>query len=382
MCRLNKKLIKNRKLDKITKSKIKDEINTKLVEKVENPNVENSDKDHERVNERDDKVVTGHENKEVLSVHESRDKELLSGYGYVCRSIQFMMIRNYMILRLINEGSSGKVYLALDDKRKFFALKFINKTLDFHTYTKIRDELEISYSVKHENIVETNVILETRRSLVFVMEYCSGGDLITFIRRNGSISEERARNGFKMILNAIKYLHSHNIYHRDIKPENLLIQSNKLKLCDFGASIRIRSDVRLFETVGTMSYAAPEVLDGTCGYYGEKADVWSLGVVLYAMVFGQLPYTTKEDNVKSVLNKILTTKLTFPSRKSIEIVKLIKQMLQIEPSKRISIQHITTHPWIINNEENKNIEITSNINTINSNNVNGEILSIVMDNII
>ncbi|EAN31474.1 Protein kinase domain protein [Theileria parva strain Muguga] len=283
------------------------------------------------------------------------------------RGVGFMMLRNYMILGLINEGSAGKVYLAVGEKHVLYALKFINKSVDFHSYTKIRDELEISYGVRHENVVETVVIMETRRSLVLVMEYCAGGDLITFIRRNGAITEDKARNAFKMILNAVKYLHNNNIYHRDIKPENLLIHTNNvLKLCDFGASIRVRGDVRLYETVGTMSYAAPEVLDGTCGYLGEKADVWSLGVVLYAMVFGQLPYTTREETVKSVLKLILSTKLSFPTRKSTEFTRLVRQMLHVEPSKRITLQQILTHPWVLGNYKERTVSRVSVCNSVSS----------------
>ncbi|BAM42410.1 uncharacterized protein TOT_040000777 [Theileria orientalis strain Shintoku] len=330
----------------------------------------------------------------------------ITGYGnndyaynaslkYIRRNVPCVIIKNYIILHLINEGSVGKVYLAIDYKKNVYAVKIITKGDDYHTFNKIKDELLIASKMKHDNIVETYSILETNSKLLIFMEYCAGGDLITYIRRNGSISEQVVKKMFKMLLRSVKYLHDLNIYHRDIKPENILLKPvssvscngnmsnsgnmvvmnncskndansinvcniggniigiNKiltnyvLKLGDFGASVRAKNDTRLYETVGTMSYAAPELLEGVSGYYGEKADMWSLGVVLFAMLYGQLPYTTQEESVEGILKQIMGRKLAFPKYKTSEEVKhLISLMLEINPHNRIGLKQVCSHEWV------------------------------------
>ncbi|UKK02442.2 non-specific serine/threonine protein kinase [Theileria orientalis] len=393
-------IIKENDLNHITKNPRLFKINRPLRNNVSRTTVSTSN------SSKDDKEENGSRCK-IKFCNTYKDSNVkISGYGnndymyntslkYIKRNVPCVIINNYIILHLINEGSVGKVYLAIDYKKNVYAVKIITKSDDYHTFNKIKDELLIASRMKHDNIVETYSILETNSKLLIFMEYCAGGDLITYIRRNGSISEQVVKKMFKMLLRSIKYLHELNVYHRDIKPENILLKPvsrvngngsmnggsnmvvmnnsskndptsinvcniggniigmNKiltnyvLKLGDFGASVRAKNDTRLYETVGTMSYAAPEVLEGTSGYYGEKADIWSLGVVLFAMLYGQLPYTTQEESVEGILKQIMGRKLTFPRYKtSSEVKQLISMMLEINPQNRIGLKQVYSHEWV------------------------------------
>ncbi|UKJ89433.2 non-specific serine/threonine protein kinase [Theileria orientalis] len=393
-------IIKQNDLNHITKNPRLFKINRPLRDNVSRTTVStsNSSKDSKEENGNRCKIKFSNTYKDSnlkISGYANSDYVYNTSLKYIKRNVPCVIIKNYIILHLINEGSVGKVYLAIDYKKNVYAVKIITKSDDYHTFNKIKDELLIASRMKHDNIVETYSILETNSKLLIFMEYCAGGDLITYIRRNGSISEQVVKKMFKMLLRSIKYLHELNIYHRDIKPENILLKPvssgdgnsnmsnsnnmvvmnnsskndpssinvcniggniigmNKiltnyvLKLGDFGASVRAKNDARLYETVGTMSYAAPEVLEGASGYYGEKADIWSLGVVLFAMLYGQLPYTAQEENVEGILKQIMGRKLTFPKYKtSAEVKHLISMMLEINPQNRIGLKQVYSHEWV------------------------------------
>jgi 5'-AMP-activated protein kinase, catalytic alpha subunit len=138
--------------------------------------------------------------------------------------------------------------------------------------------------------------------MILVMEYASEGEFYSLIERKGKLSEEEAKNYFSQILSAVEYCHLNRVTHRDIKPENLLVdKGSQLKLCDFGLSNFLRDGEFLKTSCGSPNYAAPELISGE-KYCGPEVDVWSMGIVLYAIVSGSLPFD--ESNIPNLFSKI------------------------------------------------------------------------------
>jgi len=135
------------------------------------------------------------------------------------------------------------------------------------------------------------------------MEYVSCGELLSFVRKRSKIYENIARFIFRQIVEALQYIHSQNIVHRDIKLDNILIDlQNNIKICDFGVSKSIKKNDVMHDQCGTPAYIAPEILKN-CGYEGFGVDIWSAGVVLYAMLSGTVPF--KANNMKDLHKTII-----------------------------------------------------------------------------
>jgi len=180
------------------------------------------------------------------------------------------------------------------------------------------------------------------------MEYISCGDLLTFVRKRTKLSEKIAKFIFRQIIEALQYIHSKNIIHRDIKLDNILIDlNNTIKLCDFGVSKQIKNKEVIFDQCGTPAYIAPEILRNE-GFQGYSADIWSAGIVLYAMVQGRVPFFTKE--VQDLYLLITKSPYTPLQGSSPELEDLISKILEKDPSKRISSEQILAHPWMNNSE--------------------------------
>ena len=142
---------------------------------------------------------------------------------------------------------------------------------------------------RHCNIVRLYESFETQQHIVFVMEVCGGGDLLTYVRRRRKLKEETARFLFKQIVTGLAYCHTKNVLHRDIKLDNILLTSRgDVKICDFGVSKLVTPGETMTEQCGTPAYIAPEVFKNN-GYKDFASDIWSAGVVLYAMLFGAVP---------------------------------------------------------------------------------------------
>ena len=144
---------------------------------------------------------------------------------------------------------------------------------------------------RHENIVRLYESFEIDSHIVYVMEVCGGGDLLTFVRRRRKLNEDQAKFIFRQIINGLKYVHSKGVLHRDIKLDNILLTSEgDVKICDFGVSKIVQNKNLVMEDqCGTPAYIAPEVFSGK-GYKGFQSDIWSAGVVLYAMLLGTVPF--------------------------------------------------------------------------------------------
>ena len=185
---------------------------------------------------------------------------------------------------------------------------------------------------------------ETKRHMILAMELCAGGDLLNYVRKRKKLDETEAKVIFKQIIQGLGYIHKKRILHRDIKLDNILLDGNgRVKIADFGVSKYVKPNDVMHEQSGTPAYIAPEILREK-GYVGFKADIWSAGVVLYAMLFGTVPF--KASNMKELHKMIIKGKYNLKEEISPEAKHLMRSMMESDPDKRISINKILQHPWI------------------------------------
>ena len=208
---------------------------------------------------------------------------------------------------------------------------------------RVKRELSSLKEAKHPNIVQLYDILETPKGFFIRTEYVAGGELADHIINMEKLSEMEACNFFRQIVAGLEYLHKLRIVHRDLKPENLLLNFDKvIKIVDFGLSNRYDPNELLQTACGSPCYAAPEMIAGK-RYYGPAVDVWSSGIVLFAMICGFLPF--EESNTSKLYKKILKGKFDIPNFVSREAKDLLEKILHIDPDKRITIKDIKKHKW-------------------------------------
>ncbi|XP_072455938.1 testis-specific serine/threonine-protein kinase 1-like [Notamacropus eugenii] len=263
--------------------------------------------------------------------------------------------RGYIMGINLGEGSYAKVKSAYSERLKFnVAVKIIDRRkapTDFLEKFLPR-EIEILAMLNHRSIVKTYEIFETSDGKVYiVMELGVQGDLLEFIKTRGALHEDDARKKFHQLSSAVKYCHDLDVVHRDLKCENLLLDKDfNIKLSDFGFSKRcVRDDngrIMLSKTFcGSAAYAAPEVLQGI-PYQPKVYDIWSLGVILYIMVCGSMPYD--DSNIKKMLRIQKEHRVNFPRSKHLtgECKDLIYRMLQPDVNRRLHIDEILSHCWV------------------------------------
>lgn len=252
----------------------------------------------------------------------------------------------YDIDGTIGKGNFAVVKLARHRIAKTeVAIKIIDKTqLDPTNLEKVYREVEIMKQLEHPHIVKLYQVMETKNMIYMVCEYASRGEIFDYIARYGRMGEPRARSTFAQILSAVEYCHSTGVAHRDLKAENLLLDAQmNVKIADFGFSNRFTPGERLSTWCGSPPYAAPEVFRGK-HYAGPEIDVWSLGVVLYVLVCGALPFDGS--TLQSLRDRVLSGRFRIPYFMSTECESLIRKMLVLEPSKRYTIPQIKRHRWL------------------------------------
>ncbi|XP_073177074.1 serine/threonine-protein kinase SIK3 isoform X9 [Lepidochelys kempii] len=225
------------------------------------------------------------------------------------------------------------------------AIKIIDKTqLDEENLKKIFREVQIMKMLCHPHIIRLYQVMETERMIYLVTEYASGGEIFDHLVAHGRMAEKEARRKFKQIVAAVHFCHCCNIVHRDLKAENLLLDANlNIKIADFGFS-NIFTPGQLLKTwCGSPPYAAPELFEGK-EYDGPKVDIWSLGVVLYVLVCGALPFDGS--TLQNLRARVLSGKFRIPFFMSTECEHLIRHMLVLDPSKRLSMEQICKHKWM------------------------------------
>ena len=229
------------------------------------------------------------------------------------------------------------------------------KILDKEKITKenleedVLSEVRSMKIVNHPFIVRLIEVLKTNRKILLLMDYMDGGDLFDAIKSEKSnfMNEDKARRYFQQIISAVNYLHNKNIIHRDLKPENILIDKKNhcIKITEFGLSALIKQKNQILPDIaGTTDYLAPEVIK-QLGYLGQSADIWSCGVILFNCVTGKKPFIGTSS---VMLNNILCGNVEYPSHKlSKNLIDLLKNILDPNPSTRYNIQQIESHSWFI-----------------------------------
>ncbi|KAL7792639.1 hypothetical protein V8C37DRAFT_380175 [Trichoderma ceciliae] len=209
----------------------------------------------------------------------------------------------------------------------------------------IEREVAILKLIEHPNIMKLYDIWENRSEIYLILEYIDQGDLFTFINTKGRLSEEVAIYFFRQMISAIAYCHSFNVCHRDLKPENILITADlQIKIADFGmAALHQTATHRLATACGSPHYAAPELLKNR-QYRGDRADIWSMGVILFAMLSATLPFD--DPDLRVMMGKTKRGQYEMPKFLSPEAEDLIRRMLQVNPDHRITMKQIWQHPLI------------------------------------
>ncbi|XP_034492845.2 MAP/microtubule affinity-regulating kinase 3 isoform X6 [Marmota flaviventris] len=225
------------------------------------------------------------------------------------------------------------------------AIKIIDKTqLNPTSLQKLFREVRIMKILNHPNIVKLFEVIETEKTLYLIMEYASGGEVFDYLVAHGRMKEKEARAKFRQIVSAVQYCHQKRIVHRDLKAENLLLDADmNIKIADFGFSNEFTLGSKLDTFCGSPPYAAPELFQGK-KYDGPEVDVWSLGVILYTLVSGSLPFDGQ--NLKELRERVLRGKYRIPFYMSTDCENLLKRFLVLNPIKRGTLEQIMKDRWI------------------------------------
>ena len=261
-----------------------------------------------------------------------------------------MSMNDYCIINQIGSGSFSAVVTAIHKKtEKMVAIKKIkkDKISDPEELELMYKEIEIHKRVRHPFICQYYDSFETEKELYIVMEYSKGGTLLNYANTCNGITESNAATLFSQILSGIKYLHEECcICHRDLKAENILLDAyGRVRIIDFGLSKAVNGkDSKMITQCGSPAYTAPEMIRGS--EYTMSADIWNLGIILYAIVACRLPF--ESSNVKKLFSSILYQSVVYPPNFSSQLVDLLSKMLEKNPENRITIDMIAQHPWLQN----------------------------------
>uniref|UniRef100_A0AAR2JJR0 non-specific serine/threonine protein kinase n=1 Tax=Pygocentrus nattereri TaxID=42514 RepID=A0AAR2JJR0_PYGNA len=254
-------------------------------------------------------------------------------------------VGNYRLLKTIGKGNFAKVKLArhvLTGREVMH--KGIILSLPHSLLQNLFREVRIMKILNHPNIVKLFEVIETEKTLYLIMEYASGGEVFDYLVAHGRMKEKEARAKFRQIVSAVQYCHQKRIVHRDLKAENLLLDADmNIKIADFGFSNEFTIGSKLDTFCGSPPYAAPELFQGK-KYDGPEVDVWSLGVILYTLVSGSLPFDGQ--NLKELRERVLRGKYRIPFYMSTDCENLLKKLLVLNPGKRGSLEQIMKDHWM------------------------------------
>ncbi|WVQ73870.1 hypothetical protein IAR50_003451 [Cryptococcus sp. DSM 104548] len=265
----------------------------------------------------------------------------------------------YIVLQTLGEGEFGKVKLGVHaDYGVEVAIKLIRRgdlQEEAHA-SKVEREINVLKTLKHPNIVRMFDVLDTHKYIGIVLEFAGGGELFEYILANEYLKDAEGQRLFAQLISGVDYLHQKGVIHRDLKLENLLLDKHRnLIITDFGfANSFNRAEGDLMSTsCGSPCYAAPELVVLDTPYHGSAVDIWSCGVILFAMLSGYLPYDDDPDNpdagnVVDLYRYIMNTELHYPEHVSPLGKNLLQHMLILHPEHRIKIPDIVTHPWVKN----------------------------------
>ncbi|RCI03649.1 hypothetical protein CU098_002098, partial [Rhizopus stolonifer] len=268
----------------------------------------------------------------------------------------------YLLLQTLGEGEFGKVKFGIQVKTgQEVAIKLIRKdSIDSASrMTKIEREISVLRVLHHPNIVELYDVIETEKYIGIILQCATGGELFDYILAHRYLKEKDASRLFAQLISGVHYMHQKRIVHRDLKlanclQENLLLDKHRnVLITDFGFANQFSSaqDDLMSTSCGSPCYAAPELVMNQGVYVGPAVDIWSCGVILFAMLCGYLPYdddpaNPESYNINLLYKYILNTPLIFPDYISEEACDLMSLMLVPNPEKRCSMETIMAHPWL------------------------------------
>jgi fused-like protein len=256
-----------------------------------------------------------------------------------------MPLEDYHVLELVGEGSFGKVFKG---RRKFcgqiVAIKFIPTTgRSEKELTTLRQEIEILRTLQHENIVLMLDYFETETEICVVTEFAQG-ELFDILEDDRSLPEEVVRSIARQLVQALHYLHSHRVLHRDMKPQNVLLGAgSRVMLCDFGFARAMSQHTTVLTSIkGTPLYMSPELVQEQP--YDHRADLWSLGIILFELFVGQPPFYT--NNIYSLISLIVQQEASYPSHMSPQFKSFLSGLLTKRPEHRLAWPQLLHHPFI------------------------------------
>ncbi len=275
-------------------------------------------------------------------------KKLVNGLTLEQRVQSFSSVDFYSIGKVLGEGAYGKVLHATHIMTGHkVAVKTFEKAklVDLVARKRVSREIRILKYLDHPNIVQLFEVIDQPQRRYIIMEFASGGDLCKYVRDCKRLSESESHRIFCQILSGLMHCHAKGIVHRDIKLDNILLDANKnVKIVDFGFSVPFEREQLLKKACGSPSYAAPEIVSRR-QYAPTPVDVWSFGVVLYAMMCGYFPF--QGANSQELCRKIVKGKFDLPSWVPEPCRELIRCMLTVDPAQRISVENIALHPWVV-----------------------------------
>ncbi|TRY90232.1 hypothetical protein DNTS_027166 [Danionella cerebrum] len=252
----------------------------------------------------------------------------------------------YELLETLGRGTYGKVKKAIERQSgREVAIKSIRKEKikDEQDMVHIRREIEIMSSLRHPHIISIYEVFENKDKIVIVMEYASKGELYDYISERRRLTERETRHFFRQIVSAVHYCHKNGVVHRDLKLENVLLDENcNIKIADFGLSNLYHKDKLLQTFCGSPLYASPEIVNGR-PYHGPEVDSWALGVLLYTLVYGSMPFDGGDH--KNLIRQISNGEYREPSQSS-DARGLIRWMLMVNPDRRATVEDIANHWWV------------------------------------
>jgi serine/threonine protein kinase len=258
-----------------------------------------------------------------------------------------LMVGDYRLEKTIGQGTYGKVKLGIHMKtNEKVAVKIIEKSQlqSQKQIARLQREIRFLKLLYHPHIVKVYDVIETTECIYIVMEYAVGGELFDYIVAHKRVKEKEARAFFRMVLSAVDYCHKNSVIHRDLKPENLLLDETKsIKIIDFGFGNTYIENGYLDTFCGSPFYAAPEMILGK-KYEGPEVDMWSLGVILFALLCGHLPFD--DANMKELYKKIASGTYTVPDYLMPDARHLISRLITVDPHKRATLDEVMHHRWV------------------------------------